>query len=319
MRKVLTTLVLVALAALAPGAAAQEKYPAKAVVFVTHSSPGAGGDIFLRQLGKYLEPIIKVPVVVENVRGGASAKAVSYVATARPDGYTFYGATPTFIQTPLLTKTEHTYKDLQPVANVFFDPMVLYVRAESPFKSLRDVIAEAKKNPGRLKFGAATPGSVEHMIVHHVQKVADVKVVPVTFEGGGDLLVAVLGGHVDLGIGEPGEIEAQIQANKVRVLASFTDKPIPGRNWPTAKEQGVDIVVTKFRGLLGPKGLPQHVVRYWEDAIKKVLESPDYRQYYTSVNLTPGYMGAEEFGRYLDRMNEQLAAYIQEIGLRRKE
>lgn len=317
--RVLAILALAGALGVPPTAPAQEKYPSKPIVLVSHSSPGAGGDIFLRQLGKHLEPILGVGIVVENVRGGASAKAVSYVATSRPDGYTLYGATPTMLQTPLLTKTTHDYKDLQPVANVFFDPMILYVRSQSPYKSLEGLLADAKKNPGKQKWGAATPGSVEHMIVHHVQKAAGIKVVPVTFEGGGDLLVAVLGGHVDLGIGEPGEIESQVQAGQVRVLASFTDKRLEGRDWPTAREQGLDIVVTKYRGLLGAKGMPKEAIRVWEDAIKKVLDSPAYREYYRSVNLVPAFMGSEEYGRYLDRMNEQLAAYIREIGLKKKE
>ncbi len=317
--RVLTILALTGTLAVPAAVPAQEKYPSKAVVLVTHSSPGAGGDIFLRQLGKHLEPILGQPLVVENVRGGASAKAVSYVATAKPDGYTLYGATPTMLQTPLLTKTQHDYTDLQPVVNVFFDPMILYVRAESPYGSLKEIIADAKQHPGKQKWGAATPGSVEHMIVHHIRKLAGINVTPVTFEGGGDLLVAVLGGHVDLGIGEPGEVEAQVQAKKVRVLASFTDKRLEGREWPTAREEGVDVVVTKFRGLLGPKGMPKAAIQVWESAVKKVLESPAYQEYYKSVNLLPGYMGSEEYGRYLAKMNEQLATYLKEIGVKRKE
>lgn len=316
--RILAVLLAAGLWAVAPTASAQETYPSKAVVLVTHSSAGAGGDIFLRQLGKHLEPILGVPLVVENVRGGASAKAVSYVATAKPDGYVLYGSTPTFIQTPLLTATKHDFRDLQPVANVFFDPMILYVRSESPYRSLKDLVADARKSPGKQKWGAATPGSVEHMIVHNAQKTAGIRVVPVTFEGGGDLLVAVLGGHVELGIGEPGEVESQVQAGKVRVLCSFTERRLEGRDWPTAKDEGVDIVVTKFRGLLGPRGMPKAVVQAWETAIEKVLESPGYQAYYRSVNLVPAFMGSAEYGRYLEQMNERLAAYIGEIGLKKK-
>ena len=317
--RVLAALVLAAAVGMAAEAPAQGKYPSKAVVLVTHSSAGAGGDVFLRQLGKHLEPILGQSVVVENVRGGASAKAVSYVAASPKEGYVLYGSTPTMLQTPLLTKTQHDHTDLEPVANVFFDPMILYVRSESPYTSLKALLAEAKKNPGKAKWGAATPGSVEHMIVHQVQKEAAVKVIPVTFEGGGDLLVAVLGGHVDLGIGEPGEVESQVQAGKVRVLTSFTGTRLEGRDWPTAKEEGLDIVVTKFRGLLGPKGMDKAAIRVWEQAIEKVLEAPAYKAYYESVNLVPAYMGAREYGQYLGRMNEQLAAYLKEIGVTRKE
>lgn len=313
-----TAAVLGAALAVTPLASAQDKYPSKAIVFVTHSSPGAGGDLFLRQLGKYLEPSLGVPIVVENVRGGASAKAVSYVATAKPDGYTIYGSTPTMLQTPLLTRTQHSYKDLKPVANVFFDPMVLYTKADSPYNNLKDVVEAAKKNPGKQKWGAATPGSVEHMLIHQLRGLTGIDVNAVTFEGGGDLLVAVLGGQLDVGIGEPQELVAQVEAKQVKVITSFTDTQLEGASYPTAKSQGYDVVVTKFRGLLGPKGMPDQAVRALENAVKKALDSPEYRKYYMSVRLVPAFMNSEQYQAYLDKMDRDLSKYLQEIGVKRK-
>ncbi|MDR7554723.1 MAG: tripartite tricarboxylate transporter substrate binding protein [Armatimonadota bacterium] len=296
-------------------ALAQGTYPSKPITLVTHSSVGAGGDIFLRNLAKHLEGIVPVPIVVENRRGGASATAVTYVATSPPDGYVLYGSTPTMLQTPMLTRTQHTYLDLQPVVNVFFDPMILYVKADSPWKTLPDIVNAARAKPGQIRFGAATPGSVEHMIAHQIQKVAKVSVQPVTFEGGGDLLLAVLGGHVDLGVGEYAEVAAQVEARQVRVVASFTKDRLPRTTIPTATEQGVPIVVTKFRGLLGPKGMDPQAVAYWERVVKQVLEKPAYKQYYESVYLLPGYMDHKQYRAYLDMMNQTLRRYLKEIGV----
>ncbi len=295
--------------------AGQARYPTKPIVLVTHSSPGAGGDLFLRNLAKYLEGIVPVPLVVENRPGGASARAVTYVATSPKDGYVLYGATPTMLITPIISKTPHSYLDLQPVANVFFDPMILYVRSASPWRSLRDVVEAAKQRPGQIRFGAATPGSVEHMIAHEMQKVAKIQVQPVTFEGGGDLLVAVLGGHVDLGVGEYAEVASQVQAGQVRVLNSFTEHRIPGAGFPTAKELGFPVVVEKFRGLLGPKGMDPEAVAYWEGVIQQVLRKPEYRQYYESVYQVPAYMDHVQFRLYLDRTNQRLRRYLKDIGL----
>ena len=137
------------------GALGQGSYPSKPITLVTHSTVGAGGDIFLRNLGKHLEGIVPVALVVENRRGGASATAVSFVATSPPDGYVLYGSTPTMLQTPMLTKTQHTYLNLQPVVNVFFDPMILYVKADSPWKTLPDIVSTAKARPGQ-KIGRAS-------------------------------------------------------------------------------------------------------------------------------------------------------------------
>ena len=246
----LAVLALAVVLVMAIGAIGQGSYPTKPITLVTHSSVGSGGDIFLRNLAKGLEGIVNVPLVVENRSGGSSARAVTYVATSPQDGYVLYGSTPTMLQTPILTRTPNSFLDLQPVANVFFDPMILYVKTDSLWKTLTDIVNTAKQRPGTIRFGAATPGSVEHMIAHQIQKVAKVQVQPVTFEGGGDLLLAVLGGHVDLGVGEFAEVASQVQAGQVRVVNSFTATRLAGTTIPTAKEQGVDIVVEKFRGLL---------------------------------------------------------------------
>lgn len=308
-------LALLTVIILSAGVAGQGSYPNRPITLVTHSSVGAGGDIFLRQLAKHLEGIVTVPLVIENRRGGASATAVSYVATSPTDGYVLYGSTPSMLQTPILTQTRHSYLDLQPVVNVFADPMILYVRTDSAWKTLPDIIAAAKAKPGQIRFGAATPGSVEHMIAHQIQKMTKVSVQPVTFEGGGDLALAVLGGHVDLGVGEYAEVAAQVEARQLRILTSFTASRIPKTAIPTAKEQGVEIVVEKFRGLLGPKGMDMGAVAYWEQAIKRLMDKPAYKQYYESVYLIPMYMDHRQYRFYLDRMNQTLRRYLKEIGV----
>lgn len=294
-------------------------YPSKPIVMVTHSSPGAGGDIFLRNLAKHMEPIAKASLVVENRPGGGGAIALNYVSTARPDGYVVLGVTPTFLQTPLLGKTARSYRDTTPIVNVFTDPMILYVRYDSPFKSAKEIIEDAKRHPGKQRWGGATPGSVEHMIAHQIQKVAKINIVPVTFEGGGDLLVAVLGGHVDLGLGEPGEVMGQVEAKKVRILANFTGGRLAQLpDVPTMKELGYDIVVEKFRGIVGPKGLPAEVLRFWEEKVSQTLQDPSYKKYYESVNLVPSFMGSKAYTKYVEKKNGELTEYLKEIGLYKK-
>ncbi|MBI4540089.1 MAG: tripartite tricarboxylate transporter substrate binding protein [Gemmatimonadetes bacterium] len=296
----------------APSAA---QYPSKPITFVTHSTPGGGGDVFLRELGKYLHGIVPVPIVVENRAGGASATAVSYVAQAQANGYVLYGATPTTLMTSILTRTRHSFQDLQPIANLFFDPMILYVRGDSPWRTLADVVNAAKQRPGQIRWGASAAGTVEHMIAFDMQKLAGIRVQPVTFEGGGDLMVAVLGGHVDLGIGEFGEMTSLLDAGRLRAIASFTGERISGADLPTAREQGIELVTEKFRGVLGPKGLHATVIRYWEDVIQKALATEAYRQQYEGNHLLPAYMDHEEFQGYLARSDQTLRNYMKELGV----
>ncbi|HEY5623126.1 MAG TPA: tripartite tricarboxylate transporter substrate binding protein, partial [Gammaproteobacteria bacterium] len=117
-------------------AAAQAPYPHDVVTLVTHSSPGGGSDVFLRELARYLGPELGVDIVVENVRGGSGARAMAQLANAPADGSLFYATTPTYIYTSLLSRPANTYRDLEPLVNVFFDEEVVYTRTSGPFETL---------------------------------------------------------------------------------------------------------------------------------------------------------------------------------------
>ncbi len=142
-------------------------YPAKVVTLVTHSSPGGGSDVFLREMTKYLGKYIDATFVVENVQGGSGAKAMARVASADADGSVFYATTPTYIYTSLMSKPQNTYKDMEPLVNIFVDSEVIYTRTDGPFKTLQDVIDHAKKERGR--WGAANPASLERQAAEQLK------------------------------------------------------------------------------------------------------------------------------------------------------
>lgn len=314
-KKLLLVLVVVAFAATLSVPAFAE-YPVKTVKLITHSSAGGGTDRFLRQAVGYLGPIMGVDFVVENVRGGSGAKAMAALAPATPDGGTFYGSTPTYISTSLLSKTEYTYKDLDPVVCVFLDPMVAYTAVDSKFKTLKEAVDFARDNPGKGTWGTGTPTELGQEIIQRLKRIAsvsDVKVV--SFEGGGDLMLNVLGGRLDFGMGEPGEILSQLQEGKLRILATFTDERVKGLDAPTAGEQGYDIVLTKFRGIVGPKGLPENVVKAWEEAIPKLLALPEYKAVYEGDYLIPNFMDQKSFRPYVEQRAVDIEAYFKGIGV----
>jgi len=256
-----------------------------------------------------------VNFVVKNVRGGSGAKAMAALVKSPPDGSVFYGSTPTFLTTPLLGKTKYTYRDLEPMVNVFFDPEVAYTRTDSPFKNLAEVVEFAKSNPGKGKWGAATPGSLERQIVEGMKLVCNVqKVAVVTFEGGGDLMLAVLSGTVDFGVGEPAEIYSQVEAGRLRVLATFTDERLSIlHKVATAREQGINLVLTKFRGLTGPKGLPASIVTIWEKTIPKLLAIPAYKAYYEKEALVPAFMPQKNFQAYIEKRAAGIETYLRKM------
>jgi len=295
---------------------AEVEYPHDTVTLITHSSPGGGTDVFLREMIKHLGPIMGVDFVVENVRGGSGAKAMAALATAPADGSIFYGTTPTFINTSILSDVEYTYEDLEPLVNVFFDPQIVYTRADSPFASLAEVIENAKQNPGQQRWGVSTPGSLDRQVMEKMKALAGTDPVIVTHEGGGDLLINVLNGTLDVGVGEIQELRGQIDAGEVKLLASYTkDRLDTFPDLQTAQEQGIDLVVDKFRGLAGPQGLPDEIVAAWETAIPLLLDDPKFKAFYESSSLVPAFMPHEEYVAFITNFADQQRAFMEEYGI----
>jgi len=300
------------------GAAAQSDfqyspYPHDVVRLITHSSPGGGSDVFLRELVRHLGPQMRVDFVVENVVGGGGARAMSRLANSPADGSVFYAATPSFIYTSLMSRLANTYRDLDPVVNIFFDEEVIYTRSSGPFRSLAQVIEAAKSRRGR--WGASTPGSLEHQALLRLQSAGGISAAIVTHEGGGDLMLNVLNGTLDIGVGEAQELRSQLDAGQLRLLAVFSDtrlRELP--DLPTVKESGYDVVVTKFRGLMGPPNLPREIVATWERAAQQVLDNPQYRLAYTREMLSPAYMPQPEYARFIEAFAANTEAYLRESG-----
>lgn len=303
-----------ALAAPAAAWAQAIEYPHKVVTLVTHSSPGGGSDVFLRELSKYLGKQINADFIVENVQGGSGAKAMARLATSPPDGSIFYATTPTYIYTSLLSAPEHKYDALQPLVNFFTDSEVVYTAAGSPYKSLADVIARAKEGQG--KWGAANPASLERQAAEQLKAAAGVNAAIVTHEGGGDMMINVLNGTLDVGIGEVQEIRSQLEANQVRLLATFNPermKDFP--DVPTVKESGFDVVLQKFRGLAAPKGLPDEIGAIWDKAAQGVLADPEYQKDYQAQNLVANFIDHTKYPAFVDDFVQKTTAFLKQAGV----
>lgn len=302
-------------AALWIGAAAADPlpYPVKVVTLVTHSSPGGGSDIFLREMSKHLGKYINATFIVENAQGGSGAKAVARVATAQADGSVFYATTPTYIYTSLMSKPQYSYKDLDPLVNVFADSEVIYTRVDGPFKTLQDVIDHAKKARGR--WGAANPASLERQAAEQLKKAAGVNAAIVTHEGGGDMMLNVLNGTLDIGIGEIQELRSQLEAKKIRLLATFNPKRIDAfPDTPTVEEAGFKVSLVKFRGLAGPKGVPESVTGVWDKAIAALLKDPDYKKIYDQDVLVPNLVTHDKYPAFVNEFADATNQFLKETG-----
>ncbi len=303
-----------AFAAVAQPCVAQTAYPHEIVRLVTHSSPGGGSDLFLRQLARYLGPVMGVEFIVENAIGASGARAMARLANAPADGSIFYGVTPTYIYTSLLSRPANNYKDLEPLVNVFFDEEVVYTRADGPWQTLADVIATARS--GRGRWGASSPASLERQALEQLKAAAGVQAAIVSHEGGGDLMLNVLNGTLDIGVGEAQEIRGQLAAGRLRMLAVFSAERVPDLpSVPTVRESGYDLVLTKFRGLAGPKGLPPEIIGAWELAIQQVLADPAYRAVYEAEMLSVAFMPHADYGLFIDAFAARTEAYLRQTGV----
>jgi putative tricarboxylic transport membrane protein len=294
--------------------AAPEAYPHRIVTLITHSSPGGGSDVFLREMTRYLIRYINATFVVENVQGGSGARALSKLATSRPDGSVFYATTPTYIFTSLLSKPQHTYRNVQPLVNVFSDAEVVFTRADGPFRTMADLIAHAREKRGR--WGAANPASLERQAAERLRRAAGVNAAVVSHEGGGDMMINVLNGTLEMGVGEIQELRAQLEAKRVRLLAVFNPQRLAAfPDVPTVKESGYDVVVRKFRGLAGPAGLPADIIAIWERAIQGLLNDADYKAVYGAESLVADFMPQLAYEPFVNAFAAEAETFFRENGV----
>jgi len=294
--------------------AVAQSYPVNTVTIITHSSPGGGSDVFLRELSRYLAPELGVDMVVKNVSGGSGATAIAELATSPADGSTFYATTPTFIYTSLMSDPEYSYQDVEPLVNMFTDPELIYTAANSPYRSLKDVIDKARNSRGR--WGAANPASLERQALEQLKSATGVSAAVVSHEGGGDLMINVLNGTLDIGVGEAQELGSQLEAGKLRLLATFSDRRLAQYpDVPTVHELGYNVIVRKFRGFAAPKGLPAHIVSRWERAIQNVLNHPEYQAAYTADNLRADFLNNADYKKFIAQFGTETEEYLRSTGV----
>jgi len=213
-----------------------------------------------------------------------------------------------------LSAPEYKYDSLQPVVNFFTDSEVVYTAADSPYKSLADVIAHAKADRGR--WGTANPASLERQAAEQLKAAAGVEAAIVTHEGGGDMMINVLNGTLDIGIGEVQELRSQIEANQVRLLATFNpDRMRDFPDVPTVKESGYDVVLQKFRGLAAPKGLPDDIGAIWDKAAQAVLDDPEYKKAYEAQSLVANFVDHVKYPAFIDTFVAQTTDFLKKSGV----
>lgn len=286
------------LAAAAAPAWAQEWAPTQPITILVGFAPGGSADQIARQLSFAAKGIIPVPVLVVNKAGAAGAIAAQAVADAKPDGYTLFvgGGSETTSVGNFKPLGYDPRKSFVPIIKVSRAPSILVVRADSRFADMRALLAEAKLGAEKVSYGSTGEGGIFHATGLVLEKQAGVKLLHVPYKGAADSMNAVLGGQVDSAFGAYEEMKPMIDAGRLRPLALFSRSRLPGLpNVPTMTEVGVPIVLDNMKGLMGPAGMPPHVVRYLHDSFRKAMQTAEWKEYVAKSGLTEDYAQGPAF------------------------
>jgi len=294
------------------------KYPEKPITLVVHAAAGGGSDIFARTLAASNEQDKFLPqaIVVENKPGGSGAVAFAYVADQKGDPYFLLTAVASFLTTPLQGLTPVTYKDFTPIANLAFDEYVVIVKADSPYKTMKDLVDDAKARPQAVKVGGTLLGSSDSICAYLIEKATGVKFNYIVFNSGGETNTGLMDGNVDFAISNPGEALKLTQAGKVRILGVFSEKRLAGApDLPTLTEQGINAVFVQNRGLVAPGNISTADRKVMEDALLKYTQTETFKKYIADNMLATAWMDGATFGKWLEEWNGKYAAILKDMGV----
>jgi len=293
--------------------------PAKPVEFVVPWAAGGGSDVVARTVAGIVEvdKLAPVPLVVVNKVGGNAMAALSYVYGKKGDPYSLMFAAWTNLMVPVMEKLPQSLKDFTPVARYVLDEQLLYVRWDSPYKSVKDLVDAAKKAPGTVRVAGVVIGSEDHVVNALFEEAAGIRVNYIVFRGGGDIMREILGGHVEAGWLNPSEGIAQQEAKKARPLAVASQKRLPGMpDVPTFKDEGFDVVFdSHFRGVVAAPGIPAEAATYHVELMRRVTQSPRWQSYLQQTMVTPAFLGGKEFGDYMARQEDLIRRTLTSLGL----
>jgi tripartite-type tricarboxylate transporter receptor subunit TctC len=289
--------------------AGKKDYPTKSIQVVVPAGAGGDTDMNARMLGKYLEKELRKPMVIINVNGGGGTLGSRKVKDSAPDGYTVLFYHPGLLLNKLMGLVDYSFSDFENAGMAVVDNTnVFAVHAESPYNSLKDLVNAAKVKPDTIKFATET-GSFTHLQVLAFQDAANVRLNCVDVGSAAQKTAALLGKHIDVIGTQYGLIKDHVTAGKFRVLGVLSDKRNPLMpNVKTFKEQGVNVVFTKFFFYSFPKGTPRAIVTKFTKAVKKVTANKEYQKEAKNFLVTPTYMGPADAVKYI---NGQATLYDQ--------
>lgn len=297
--------------------------PKSTIEIVAPAGPGGGWDMVARMVMNTLtkEKLVNQPIIVSNKPGGGGAVGWRYLNKFKGKGEYLACNSSLLILNNLLGRSELSYKDFTPLANLETEWEVVVVASSSPYKTGKEFFEALKQNPGSLPIGVGpTLGNDDHLQFLMLARKFGIKPKDINFVvypgAGGEQIPALLGGHVKaLTIGM-GEVVEQVKAGNIRILGVSSDKRVEiFPDVPTWKEQGIDLVFAHWRGIMGPGGMSQGQTAYWDKVLGKMAETAFWKDNLAKLEQYPFYMDSKDYTQYLKEQNDEIGKLLKEIGM----
>ncbi|MVW72727.1 tripartite tricarboxylate transporter substrate binding protein [Bordetella sp. 15P40C-2] len=315
-----TALWILSPAANTHAAEAAASFPTKPITIVVHTGPGSSTDIFARELAMAAEPVFGKPVVVVNRPGGSGATQMALLKEAKPDGYTVGVNTASHL-TAMRTNLKDVYKwqDFSWITLNQLDPYITVVAADSPYKTLSDLVEAGKKPGTTLKVGGfGTVGAAHNIAFNMLAEKADMPMTWVSYTGGPQAMTALLGKHIDVVNTNPGPALQFAEAGRVRVLGILDDQRASSLpDTPTYKEAGYDVNTSwkQIRGIFGPKDIPMDIQEKLAAGFFKAMEAPSFQKYMETSAQIAGDKKTVEYAAFVDEMDQVGYKWLQQLGV----
>ncbi|WP_047382212.1 tripartite tricarboxylate transporter substrate binding protein [Cetobacterium sp. ZWU0022] len=275
-----------------------KEFPTKNVNLVVPFGAGGGTDAVARKLSSIAEKELGKSIVIVNRTGGAGAVGMTYGAKSKNDGYTVTMITREIVSLPLMKLSPISYKDFDLVSLINMDPAIVLVNKDSKYNSIKDLLEDAKANPGKIKF-ASTAKPNFYALAIEVEE--GIKLNHIPYNGASEAIPAVLGNHADLTIVNPGEAIGQIKSGQLKPIGIMADKRLENlEEVSTLKEQGYDIVSGTWRGLAVPKGTSPEIIEKLNQVFKTASNSEEFKEFMDNSNFGIKYLNAEEFKTFIE-------------------
>lgn len=293
------------------------EYPERPITLLVAFAPGGSMDLSSRAMAAAAEKLLGNPVVVENKGGGGGTVALALVANAKPDGYTLCAATSTgIVRAPQMQQvTFKPLKSFTPIIGFASPQNAIVVRSDAPWKTFREFLDYAKKNPGKVKYGTTGVGSAMHHVMAYLELKEGIKWIHLPYKGTADAMTALMGGHVDACSSGPEHVPFARQG-QVTILAYAEERRNPKiPDVPTLKELGYDWANETVFSIVGPAGLPPAILAKLESAFTKAKDGPEFKTVIDKLDLVPVYYNAKEYDQFLISSWARLEKNLKETGL----